>query len=212
MHNTYFDFFIAQAINLPPHHLLNNTVTHILAGRQYEQEAATGMSRMPFPSWLRSKCEAMENAAGVIGEELMALSWPPCKKACSFKSMTSFGSHYRVDLEEAGAQHVTFDSGVAELDARATSADCLDNGSVVQLVRVGILKDILVLNYGHLNIVLMVVSWVAKDTADQPRLRRDPYGFWLANMAALPRDTTEPYLLPILASQVQPLCNVYVIL
>lgn len=45
---------------------------------------------------------------------------------------------------------------------------------------------------------------MAKDTKQQPRLRRDAYGFWLANMAARPRDMAESYLLPALASQVHP--------
>lgn len=36
------------------------------------------------------------------------------------------------------------------------------NGVHVQLVKVGNLKNILVVNYGNLNIVLMVVFWVAK--------------------------------------------------
>lgn len=135
-------------------------------------------------------------------EEVMALSSPPSKKVCAFKSMTSYGSHYRVDLEEANNEHVTFDAGVAEVGASRGSTYSTGNGIVVELVRVGVLKDIWVLNYGNLNIVLMVVSWVGKHTDDTPRLCRDEYGFWLANMAARPRDTTNPYLLPALASQV----------
>ena len=116
--------------------------------------------------------------------------------------MTSFGSHYRVDLEEAWVQHVTFDSGVAELSTCSTRSGSSDNGVVVELVRVGILKDILVLTYGNLNLVLMVVSWVPKNTEQQPTMRRDVHGFWLVNLAAVPRDIANPYLLPALASQV----------
>lgn len=105
-------------------------------------------------------------------------------------------------MEEAGGRHVTFDSGVAELESRRHEHRSSNNAIEVQLLRVGILKNILVLNYGNLNIVLMVVSWVATHTEERPRLRRDSHGFWLANMAARPRDTTHPYLLPALASQV----------
>lgn len=68
-------------------------------------------------------------------------------------------------------------------------------------MRVGILKDILEPNYGCMGIVLMVVSWVAKDTDLRPRMRRDGHGFWIANMAAQPRDSTDPYFIPALASQ-----------
>lgn len=134
--------------------------------------------------------------------ELMALSMLPSKKVCSFGGMTSFGSHYRVDMEEGGARHVTFDSGVAELECRRGGPSSSAIPVKVELVRVGVLKNILVLSYGKLNIVLMVLSWVAKHTEARPRLRRDAHGFWLANLLARPRDTENPYLLPALASQV----------
>ena len=136
----------------------------------------------------------------------MSLSCPPLRKTCSFKSMTSFGSHFRVELEESGAQHVTFDAGVAELSVGGSHSGSAETGVVVELVRVGTLKDIVVLTYGTLNLVLMVVSWVPKDTVSRPTMRRDAHGFWLANTAARPRDTTNPYLLPALASQVHTYC------
>lgn len=143
-----------------------------------------------------------EEVGNQIAVELRALSEGPSRKACSFKSMTSFGSHYRVDLEESRMQHVTYDSGVAELRAVVAGANVSQCGGAVELVRVGVLKDILVVAYGNFNVVLMVVSWVAKDMEFQPRMQRDAHGFWLANMAAVPRDIAEPYLLPALASQV----------
>ena len=138
-----------------------------------------------------------------VQQELMAISVPPLRKVCAFSGMTSYGSHYRVDMEEGGPRHVTFDSGVAELETRRRGGGLASSSVHVQLVRVGVLKSILVLSYGNLNIVLMVVSWVAKHTEDRPRLRRDSHGFWLANMAVRPHDTTNPYLLPALASQVK---------
>lgn len=97
---------------------------------------------------------------------------------------------------------MTFDCGVAELECSTQEEHCSGQGGVVKLVRVGILKDILVLNYVNVNVVLMVVSWVAKDKEMQPQLRRDEHGFWLANLAAVPRCTKDPYILPSLASQV----------
>lgn len=174
----------------------------MLGDREYELEAGENACIAPFYMWLRRRVEVPHNIGGPVGEELLALASPPCRRACSFKSMTSFGSHYRVDLEEEGVSHVTFDSGVAELDINDVHGGNPMNGTAVDLVRVGILKDILVLRYGHLNIVLMVVSWVAKDTPQQKMLERDAHGFWLANMAARPRDTSSPYILPALASQV----------
>lgn len=138
--------------------------------------------------------------------ELKALSSGPSQRACSFRSMTSYGSHYRVEGEESGGHHVTFDSGVAQLESRRAGNVSLNEGGVVDIIRVGILKDILVLNYANMNVVLMVVSWVAKDSELHPRLRRDPHGFWLANMDARPRCTNELYILPSQATQVPSTC------
>lgn len=149
----------------------------------------------------------MAENSGVEFEELRALSTAPSRRVCSFKSMTSYGSHYRVDMEEGGALHVTFDCGVAELQNSAHGNNSTGQGGAVDLVRVGILKDILVLNYGRMYVVLMVVSWVARHTDAQPRLCRDAHGFWLANMAAVPRCTLEPYIMPSLASQVRRMCR-----
>jgi hypothetical protein len=116
--------------------------------------------------------------------------------------MAAYGSHYRVNMEEGSPRHVTYDSGVAELRSRKPAPGSTNTEVQVELVRVGVLENILVLNYGTVNVVLMVVSWVAPSTEDTPRLRRDEHGFWLANMAARPRDRRQPYMLPELASQV----------
>jgi hypothetical protein len=120
--------------------------------------------------------------------------------------MQAHGFHYQVEGEGGGAAHVTYDCGVAEL--RPRSASLVQSGAV-EIVRVGTLKDILVFNYNNTNLVLMVVSWLTADTELQPRLRRDPHGFWLANLVAMPRSTENPYILPSLASQVaKPCCEV----
>ena len=175
--------------------------------REYSRLQSRDSTLPPLKMWLRCRCAALADETDKDKAELWALSVGPSKRACSFRSMTSLGSHYRVNLEEADTQHITFDSGVAELGAREGGLNTADNGAVVDLIRVGILKDILVVNYGNFSIVLMVVSWVAKHTAHQPRLRRDAHGFWLANLAAVPRDILEPYLLPALASQASQLLH-----
>ena len=63
-----------------------------------------------------------------------------------------------------GENNVTFDSGVAELGHRIDGNDSLTPCAHVELLRVGTLKDIMVLNYLNMNVVLMVVSWVAPNT------------------------------------------------
>ena len=62
-------------------------------------------------SVVAGRCGAFSAENGDGGEELKALALGPLRRACSFRSMTTFGSHYRVQLEEDGVAHVTFDFG-----------------------------------------------------------------------------------------------------
>lgn len=169
--------------------------------REYEREAASSAPTEAFPRWLMARCALLPDGADPDVEELRALSRGPSIRVCSFRSMVSHGAHYRVE-EGGGEAHVTYDCGVAELQVCRGGRGCLNQSSGVELKRVGTLKDILVFNYGSLNLVLMAVSWLTEHTEEQPRLRRDAHGFWLANMAAMPRCTLNPYILPSLASQV----------
>ena len=170
--------------------------------REYGRGEGGRQHMQPFPLWLRDRCATLAEATCPEQISVRAMSWLPSSRVCSFRSMSAYGSHFRLELDGGAPRHVTFDSGVAELECCTQEEDCSGQGGVVKLLRVGILKDILVLNYVNVNIVLMVVSWVAKDTEMQPQLRRDEHGFWLANMVAVPRCTKEPYILPSLASQV----------
>jgi hypothetical protein len=175
--------------------------------REYDVEATTRPTAVSFAAWLRRRCAQLTALEQEERPELMALSLPPSKKVCAFSSMTSYGAHYRIDMEEGIVRHVSYDSGVAEVACRTPSQSSLTTDAWVELVRVGVLKNILVLDYGNVKVVLMVPSWVAKHTEEQPRLRRDPHGFWIANITARPRDISSPYLLPALASQVDVLRN-----
>jgi hypothetical protein len=183
------------------------TVLHIVTcvdeDRVHEREINDGLEVVAFPLWLRERCAGMAEGGGPEVSELIALSRGPSRRICSFRSMTSYGSHYRVEGDAHGENHVTFDCGVAELEARSDDGNCSSQGGIVHIKRVGTLKDILVVDYMTLNIVVMVVSWVAKHTEREPRLRRDSHGFWTINLDALPRCSDEPYILPFRASQVR---------
>lgn len=178
-----------------------------MVDREYEQDSNARQQGDAFHTWLRAHCILLADGDEVEETKLMALSLMPCRQVCLFKSMTAYGSHFRVLLEEGGrAQHVTFDSGVAKLQTQREGDNCSDQGGVVDMLRVNILKNILMLNYVGINVVLMVVSWVAKDIESSPRLRWDLRGFWSANMTATPRYTKQPYIFPSLALHVRTLC------
>lgn len=183
-----------------------NITTCAFADRVHEREMNAGAEVAAFHLWLRERCAGVAEGGGIEASELMALSRGPSRRICSFRSMTSYGSHYRVEGDAHGENHATFDCGVAELEARSADGNCSSQGGIVHIKRVGTLKDILVVDYMTLNIVVMVVSWVAKHTEREPRLRRDSHGFWIVNLDAHPRCSDEPYILPVRASQV---CRVF---
>ena len=85
---------------------------------EYREETEETRATVAFATWLRGKWECLNAGDTGWGEELRALACGLSRRACTFKSMTSFGSHYRVQAEEEGVQHV-FDSGVGVLAARA---------------------------------------------------------------------------------------------
>lgn len=175
--------------------------------RDYTVQSALGDPMEPFPRWFHEQIARHPEWATSETASPMVKAACPSRRVCSFRSMMSHGSHYRVEENQGDVAHVTFDCGVAEIRASGDGAEGTRPGGGVELVRVGTLKDILVLNYANLNVVLMVVSWVSKHTELNPRLRRDSHGFWLANLAATPRCTKDPYILPELASQVAPICT-----
>lgn len=78
----------------------------VLVHRAYEEEVSRHPPRMPFSTWSRCKCvvppEAIENDV----DELKALSRGTSGRAFFFKSVSSFGLHYTVELEEEEIQHL----------------------------------------------------------------------------------------------------------
>jgi hypothetical protein len=91
-------------------------------GREYREEMTSCGSVVQFGAWLGLRCCAMSVAEQEERPDLMAISRPPSRKVCAFSGMKSYGSHYRVDMEEGSPKHVTFDSGVAELQTRRRGA------------------------------------------------------------------------------------------
>ena len=143
----------------------------------------------------------MSEDVGAELEELRELSKGQPRRVCSFRSMTSYVSHYRVK-REGGDNHITFDCEVAELQAQQDTENCSDQVGIGHIKRVGLLKDIWVVDYVKTNIVLMVASWVAKHSYKEPRLRQNSHGLWLANLEAMPCNRIEPYIFSSLAYRI----------
>lgn len=129
----------------------------------------------------------------------LLLSKPPSQRAIRFARMTAFGNHFRVE-DSSTAALVSYNSGVASVfeSAMGDSTDSSVN-------YVGVLKDILQLDYGALSmqINLLRCEWVKpKDSRGNTTYSRDESGFLVVNFRhKLPR-MSEPFIFPSQATQV----------
>lgn len=155
-----------------------------------------------FSIWLREHVLQLQATHGYVNPDLVCLSRPPHRFAMTFKRMVAYSAHYRVDANEGLAQYATQDSGIAQICA-PTSALCRDQlGSCGVLERVGILKEIIVVSFYTMRVVLMRGSWVMPCIGGVPAVVQDRHGFWLAHLDGQPRDETSAFILPSFVTQV----------
>lgn len=172
--------------------------------RAQERRGRTGVVRfhypeelsVPFPafaSWLYEHVRTQRNEHQFpITRELLWISCPPSEHALTYNAMWAYGSHFRCD-DEAGATHVTFDSGVASL-SYATLNTVID---------VGVLKSILLVTYGGAHICLMKCSWIAPTEEGRRTVVKDSSGFWTVKFNARQDSRRDnPYVFPSTVSQV----------
>lgn len=129
----------------------------------------------------------------------LLLSKKPSQKATRYARVTAFGNHFRVE-DESTNELVSYNSGVAsvfQLPSHSAGESSVNY--------VGVLKDILELDYGalHSQIILLRCEWVkTEDNRGNPTYTRDDSGFLVVNFRhKLPR-MAEPFIFPSQATQV----------
>lgn len=127
------------------------------------------------------------------------LSKNPSQRAIRYTRVTAFGNHFRV--EDDRTRHLlSYNSGVASVFQE--SAENAEESSVNY---VGVLKDVLELDYGAISrkIILLRCEWVKRqDNRGNPTYTKDEYGFFVVNFRhTLPR-LSEPFIFPSQATQV----------
>ncbi len=78
----------------------------------------------------------------------MALSIPPRTKAKMYTKIKAYGNHFHVD-DASITSHVTYDSGVVSIFSHGDDPNNVK--PLGQLQYVGVLKDILELDYGIIS-------------------------------------------------------------
>ena len=127
------------------------------------------------------------------------LSKKLAQKATRYTRVTAFGKHFRVE-DESTTHFVSYNTGVASIFHELSSH--MEDSSVNYM---GVLKDILELDYGALStrIILLRNEWVkTQDNRGNPTYTRDESGFLVVNCRhKLPR-MQYPFIFPSQATQV----------
>lgn len=143
---------------------------------------------------------------GVAGEDvppdLATLSRLPSPNVMHHNSMWAYGYHFRAD-DEVGRSNVSFDSGVAAIITQECRSSRADRNPVeADLQYVGIINDIVQVDYGHIKFQVFKCSWIRPHLEGIPTIKQDVDGFWSVKYNARQVPATEPYILPYHARQV----------
>ncbi len=117
--------------------------------------------------------------------------------------MWPYGNHFRMDLKTIRPTHLTKDIGVACIFHQASQSSMRNQNRIIaNLNYVGLLKEILLVDYFGLRLVLFKCSWIPFNLLWQCKDHCwDEHGFWQVNFQCW-FPTMEPYVFPITISQV----------
>jgi hypothetical protein len=110
--------------------------------------------------------------------------------------MKAYKNHYKVFINTYGNTSATYDSGVASIFHQEQQSTEGTRLGVLQYV--GILKDVILLNYGLISqpVILFKCDWVRNglDTWGNATYKCDDDGFLLVNFRQLKTRVDEPYV------------------
>lgn len=155
-----------------------------------------------FTLWLHDKVSS-EKADGVdVDSTVDALSSLPSQIAMRYRSMSSYGYHYRVRSSE---EHMkTMDSGIAATFLRECRFGLRDRNPVIAPVEyVGHLEEIIELDYATFRPVVLIGTWVkANYRGATATVKKDSLGFTIANFAQTIPFGRDSFAFPLQVEQV----------
>lgn len=156
----------------------------------------------PFSEWLEARVREMSSAGENPSEDLVTMSRLPSPIVKHYMSMWAYGYHFRAE-DDRGRSHVSFDAGVAAIINQTCRSSRADRHPVeTELLYVGVVNDILRVDYGHLTLNVLKCSWIKPHLEGVPTIRRDEDGFWSVKYKSRQPPALEPYLMPAHARQV----------
>lgn len=156
-----------------------------------------------YALWLQSRIRRDLAEGRLVDDMANVLAFPPDARILTFRSCMAFGYHFRAAESDTAEGFKTYDSGIALTCNQACRSSRAD-GNIVEatLSYVGVLREILQLMYQQTPVILFRGSWVPPNERGHATLKRDKYGFWMANFRRRQRATQEPYVFPAQVKQV----------
>jgi hypothetical protein len=156
-----------------------------------------------FHVWFsKAVIRAIEDSNEDVPQDVKALMLPPSDVAKSYRSMYAYGNHLRV--RSAETQLTTADSGVAATFRQLCRAGTKDtNLRAAELEYVGWVEEILSVDYGQFEVVVLYCNWVvANMRGDGATMKRDDYGFTTVNFERLIPYSAQSFAFPLHIEQV----------
>lgn len=178
-----------------------NDKRNVCVYRDWEAEVELRSDTPAFEDWIVETLDREIVQNSDIDIDMLCVSRRPKNKCLRYGKIKAFGNHFRVD-DNSEIIMKTYDSGVA------TVADdpVLDARDVSSINYVGVLKDILKLDYGPVrsSIILLRCEWIKKfDNRNNPNTYvRDESGFLMVNFKHKLPKMQDPFIFPSQATQV----------
>lgn len=147
----------------------------------------------------------------VVSSDLRNLAQFPLTSVFEYKRMWAYGNHFRAEDITIGNTHEGYDSGVAAIVSTECQASTADRRLVqANLKYVGVLRNIIQVNYVSLKVNVMECSWIRPNVTGNATMKTDEHGFSLVKRDAFQGPRAEKYILPAHASQVT--IHIYLVL
>lgn len=168
--------------------------------RKWKEEHDRNPLIISYEDWVRLHAtNIVEDIQNPEDQDKFLLCRKPSQKALRYRRMKSFGNHFQVE-DDISATHNTYNSGVASVFNM-----CTEDATNVQVSYVGVLKDIIALDYGPLStpIILLRCEWMKRhDRRGNPSYIRDEAGFLVVNFCNKLPSMSEPFIFSSQATQV----------
>ena len=156
-----------------------------------------------FSEWLEQEVQNDLQQGMVVPEDVEDSSKKPSLEARKFKSIYAYGYHFRVKSAEQSIKN-TCDSRVAAIFRQPCHSGRTDQNVVnADLEYIRQIVDIIELDYGRHCIVLLVCDWVkANYRGRNATMKKDEWGFTMANFGSLVPFAYESFAFPIHCYQI----------